>query len=128
MRQDGNERAISGKQTLNITPDKRPAMPASRGERLSRLLVVIMAVCLVYAILLVQEGFVSGQSSPLLPIWVIFLLLLIFSWLARGLNRFVELGTGTPVLLWIRKMLSRLVTGCALLLGLAFCLWLHFYA
>lgn len=128
MQQDGNERAISGKQTLNITPDKRPAMPASLGERLSRLLIVIMAVCLVYAILLVQEGFVSGQSSPLLPIWVIFLLLLIFSWLARGLNRFVGLGTGTSVLLWIRKMLSRLVTGCALLIGLLFCLWLHFYA
>ena len=128
MQQDESRRAISGRQTLNTAPAKRPAIPASLGERLSRLLIVIMAVCLVYAILLVQEGFVSGQSGPLLPIWVIFLLLLIFSWLARGLNRFVELGTGTPVLLWIRKMLSRLVTGCALLLGLAFCLWLHLYA
>lgn len=128
MQRDGNELTISGRPTLSAPPDKRPAMPASLGERLSRLLIVIMAVCLVYAILLVQEGFVSGQSSPLLPIWVIFLLLLLFSWLARGLNRFVGLGTATPVLLWIRKMLSRLVTGCALLLGLLFCLWLHFYA
>lgn len=128
MQQDGNEHAISGRQTLNAPPDKRPVMPTSLGERLSRLLVVIMAVCLVYAILLVQEGFVSGQSSPLLPIWVIFLLLLLFSWLARGLNRFVGLGTATPVLLWIRKMLSRLVTGCALMIGLLFCLWFHFYA
>ena len=116
------------KQEPILADAENRAVDKSLGEHLSPLLVIAMQCCLIYALLLVMSGFFAGMPGPLLPIWAVFLVFFVLYWFANALRRSVEQGTIADLPVGLRRLLVRLVMGCAVLVCLIFCVWLHFYA
>jgi hypothetical protein len=128
MDEDNKSAAKTKRQEPFREEEKSLTTPRSLGERLSPLLVIAMQCCLVYTLLLVLAGFLPGSSGPLLPIWAVFLVFFCLYWLSDGLKRFVSQYLEPRLQPVFCQTLPRVGLGCAVLICLVFCIWLHFYA
>jgi hypothetical protein len=127
MDENTSEMTIANKQALTLRGCNNLVIAESLGERFCPLLIIGMECCLVYALLLVAEGLVPGATDPFLPVWAIFLVLLLFERLSQGLKRFVRLDMALHLPFKLRRMLTKLVMGSTVLVCLVFWVWLYLY-